>query len=252
MKVLVLRFDAPLISFGGTVVDSRNVTNDMPSRSMITGLLGSALGYDHRDVDRLANLQSRLRVAARRDLVGLRLVDYQTVDLGQDFLTEGWTTWGCAESRKGGSAKRSTHIRYRHYLADAAYTIALTLRPEDEAPTVQELSGALLEPARPLFLGRKCCLPSRPILDTSIHPNGVVQARSLLDVLRRVPPIERNRAPWAPRSRKYLVRVPAEENVSGFAERTVTDDRDWPNQLHVGRSVVREGFVELDEPGGAL
>lgn len=251
MKVLVLRFDAPLIAFGGTVVDARNVTDDMPSRSMIAGLLGNALGYDHREVDRLARLQSRLRVAARRDVVGERLVDFQTVDLGQDFLAAGWTTSGRPEGREGGSAASGTHIRYRHYLADAAYTVAVTLRPPDESPTIDELSAALFEPARPLFLGRKCCLPSSPILDPRLGRNGVVEASSLLDVLRRIPRIERRRAAWNTPDRKCLVRVPSDEGVDGFAERAVTEDRDWPNQIHVGRSIVLEGFVEVDAEGGA-
>lgn len=250
MKVLVLRFDAPLIAFGGTVVDARNVTDDMPSRSLITGLLGNALGYDHRDVDCLARLQARLRVAARRDVVGERLVDFQTVDLGQDFLVSGWTTSGRREGRDGASA-RETHIRHRHYLADAAYTVAVTLRPADETPSIDELSAALGEPARPLFLGRKCCLPSRPILDPRIGRNGVVDASSLLEVLRSVPRIERRRAAWNTPDKKCLVRVPSDEGVDGFAERAVTEDRDWPNQIHVGRSIVLEGFVEVAEGGAS-
>lgn len=251
MKVLVLRFDAPLIAFGGTVVDARNITDDMPSRSMITGLLGNALGYDHRDVDRLARLQARLRVAARRDVVGERLVDFQTVDLGQDFLAAGWTTSGRSEGREGGSAASGTHIRYRHYLADAAYTVAVALRPADESPTIDALAVALEAPARPLFLGRKCCLPSTPILDPRIGDGGVVEASSLLDVLRRTPRIARRRASWNAPDRRCLVRVPSDERVEGFSERAVTEDRDWPNQIHVGRSIVLEGFVELDVAGGA-
>lgn len=251
MKVLVLRFDAPLLSFGGTVVDARNVTDDMPSRSMVTGLLGNALGFDHREVGRLSRLQARLRVAARRDVVGERVVDFQTVDLGQDFLAAGWTTSGRVEGREGGSAASGTHIRYRHYLADAAYTLAVTVVPADESPTIEEIAAALDEPARPLFIGRKSCLPSGPIRDSKLGDNGVVEAGSLLDVLRSVPRIDRHRASWNAPDRKCLVRVPSDEGIDGFGERAVTEDRDWSNQIHVGRSVVLEGFVELDVEGGA-
>jgi hypothetical protein len=28
-----------------------------------------------------------------------------------------------------------------------------------------------------------------------------------------------------------------------FVERAVTEERDWPNQVHVGRSIVLEGFL---------
>ncbi|MBZ0116483.1 MAG: type I-E CRISPR-associated protein Cas5/CasD, partial [Sandaracinaceae bacterium] len=164
IRVLLLRLDAPLMSFGGTVVDARNVTDDFPARSMITGLCGNALGYDHRDVRELARLQERVRIGARRDREPERIVDFQTVDLGQPFLLEGWTTDGRVEGREGGSAGTGTHIRLRHYLADGVYTVALTLVPADEPPALDDLSRALDEPARPLFIGRKCCLPSERLV----------------------------------------------------------------------------------------
>lgn len=243
MNVLLMRFDAPLLSFGGTVVDAKNITDEMPSRSMITGLLGNALGYDHRDVNELARLQERMRVFARRDLEGARVMDFQTVDLGHDFMEEGWTTWGRAEGREGGSAASGTHIRYRHHLADSIYTIALTLAADAEAPTVADLDVALNAPARPLFLGRKACLPSTPI------SMGVVEANSPLDALRSAPLGGRRRyrhqrlSPYGPR--ECLVRVPDEGTAQEpFRTLAVTEIRDWTNQIHVGRSVVHEALMD--------
>lgn len=246
MKVLTLRLDAPLIAFGGTVVDSNGITYEMPARSMVTGLLGNALGYDHRDTVLLERLQARLRIGARRDLIGERLVDFQTVDLGQPHMLSGWTTWGAPESRGGGSAK-GTHIRHRHYLADAVYTLALALTAASESPGVDDLARALDEPARPLFLGRKACLPSEPIL------LGVVESPSLLAALRAAPLPRRRRAKKRIGS-KLLVRVPGDETIeetlrAGFSQRAVTEDRDWSNQIHVGRSFVQEGFVVINEQG---
>ena len=244
-RVLLLRLDAPLIAFGGVVVDAKNITDEMPSRSMLTGLLGNALGYDHRDVVQLGALQSRLRVAARRDREGELLVDFQTVDLGQDFLTQGWTTWGRVEGREGGSAASGTHIRYRHYLADSIYTVALALSDE-QSPTLDELAAALDEPARPLFIGRKACLPSTPLL------MGIVKGTSLLDVLRDAPLASRGRRSA---SARCLVRVPRGTALpSGVepSERAVTEDRDWPNQIHTGRSIVWEAHLECGaQAGGA-
>jgi CRISPR system Cascade subunit CasD len=238
MNILLLRLDAPLLSFGGTVIDSRNVTDDFPSRSMVTGLLGNALGFEHQEVSRLARLQERIQLAARRDRAGERLVDFQTVDLGQPFLAEGWTTWGTKEGRAGGSAAEGTHIRYRHYLADAVYTLAVALSPADEVPTVEDLAAALDAPARPLFLGRKTCLPSGPI------SLGLCETPSLLDALRRAPlPARVGRRGQD----TCLVRVPAgtvlPEDLT-FAERAITEERDWPNQVHVGRAIVLEGFLD--------
>lgn len=249
MNILLLRFDAPLLSFGGTAVDSKNVTDDMPSRSMLTGLLGNALGYEHGDVIALSRLQDRLRVSARRDREGARLVDFQTVDLGHDFLAEGWTTWGRAEGREGGTAASGTHIRYRHHLADAIYTIAVTLDSAPETPTLQDLEAALNEPARPLFLGRKACLPSVPIA------MGIVEAESALDALQAAPLGDRRRHRRQQLAthdrRECLVRVHGGmfmPPVPSFRERAVTENRDWPNQIHVGRSVVHEAWMECGVP----
>lgn len=102
MDCLLLRLDAPLMSFGAVTVDQINPTWRFPARSMLVGLLGNALGWDHRDTGRLQALQARLRFAARWDAEPELLTEYQTVDLGQDFMMDtGWTTRGSAKTAKG-------------------------------------------------------------------------------------------------------------------------------------------------------
>lgn len=237
LDVLLLRFDAPMLSFGGVQVDQRGVTREFPARSMLAGLLGNALGYEHGDFERLQRIQQRLRYAVRRDRAGVQVVDFHTVDLGQDFMRQGWTTRGTAESRGGGSAREGTHIRYRHYLADALYTLALTLAPKDEVPTLDAVDAALREPERPLFIGRKCCLPAAPLL------LGRTNAVSLLAALRSVPN-EAERGDGMITSAWW----PADEGDAGLGSHMipVSDERDWANQVHVGRRFLREGRIELE------
>ena len=50
-RVLALRLEAPLMSFGGVLVDNRGVTEPFPTRSMLAGLIANALGHDHRDFE---------------------------------------------------------------------------------------------------------------------------------------------------------------------------------------------------------
>lgn len=244
MDVLLLRFDAPLMSFGAPAIDHRGVTQDHPPLSMLTGLLSNALGYDHRDAERLQALQSRLRIAARCDRRGERLIDFQTVDLGQAFLTDtGWTTRGAVEARAGGSARQATHIRTREYLADAVYTVALTLDPPEPAPTLDDLAAALDTPERPLFLGRKPCLPATRLL------LGRVRAATLRDALRqRRPAIDpaRDGDPTA-----ALAWWPEHEHDADGVTVTVTDERDWANQIHGGHRVLRHGTIQLREADDA-
>ncbi len=244
MEVLVLRFDAPLMSFGGAAIDDQRVTREFPAVSMIAGLVANALGWDHADAAATQRLQDRLRVAARQDLAGVRMVDYQTVDLGQDFLDgTGWTTWGEVETR-GGASGTGTHIRHRHYLANAIYTVALRLEPANEAPELAAVEAALERPERPLFLGRKACLPAERLVLGRVEATGLVQA------LRGVPMAKvAARAHGA--SEAMLAQWPAEEpEPETGREVYLTDERDWENQIHVGRRIVREGLLRAGGPGG--
>jgi CRISPR system Cascade subunit CasD len=232
--ILLLRFDAPLVAFGGVLIDNYGFTQRFPGRSMLAGLLGNALGYVHAEFPRLQSLQRRIRYGARCDRAGRPLVDYHTVDLSQSFMQSEWTARGIPEGRDGGPASKGTHIRYRHYLADAVYSVALTLADHDTSPTVDEVEHALREPARPLFIGRKSCLPAAPFLI------GRVQAVSLLSALKELPSLlergsDGEMAAW----------WPADEDAgeAGARQIYVTDDRDWANQIHAGRRWMHEGTI---------
>jgi CRISPR system Cascade subunit CasD len=237
VRALLLRFDAPLISFGGPMVDQNGVVQLFPALSMLTGLLANALGWQHRDTERLSSLQERIRYAARIDRFGDALVDYQTVDLGMDWMLPekaGWTTRGRIAER-GGASGGVTHQRYRHYRADSVHTVVLTLEG-DVAPTLDELGAALAEPARPLFIGRKCCLPASPIL------LGMIDTPSLVSALVSLPRIDR--------CDKGLLRATWWDGDDAAAATgtshvvPVTDEREWRNQIHTGRRLMREGRVD--------
>jgi CRISPR system Cascade subunit CasD len=241
LDVLLLRFDAPLMSFGGPVVDQQGVTDRFPGRSMITGLIGNALGWDHRDAPELAALQARLVVGARIDRKGSILVDYQTVDLGQPFLCEGWTTRDEPEGRGGGKANQGTHIRYRYYLADAIYTVAIALvGPPDARPTLDDIETALQMPERPLFLGRKPCIPSVPLV---LARRRGPSLRAVLEAEPRIG--AREDGAREDRDGGLLARFPDEDASDEISRRiAIVDDRDWTNQVHAGRRFVREGPVD--------
>lgn len=234
MDCLILRFDAPLMSFGGVMVDQHNPTDLFPGLAMLTGLFANALGWHHRDADRLDALQARLRFAARWDVLPERLKDYHTVDLGQDFMTDtGWTTRGIREDRKGGSASEGTHIRQRHYLANGLMTLAVALTDEAE-PAIDALEAALRSPARPLFIGRKPCLPAAPILvERRAAPSLKAALKAALPVAGRTL-AEPLRACW-----------PEHEGHDDGSVVEVHDRRDWRNQMHTGSRRMVHGFVEL-------
>jgi CRISPR system Cascade subunit CasD len=221
------------MSFGKPIVDSRGVIQPYPALSLLTGLIGNALGFDHREADRLDRLQDRLQYAVRQDRAGQQIQDYQTVDLGSehlDYRNVAWTTRGAIEERKGGSASTGTHIRERDYWADAGYTVACSLDGPDETPTLDEVAAALQHPTRPLFIGRKPCLPATPLYA------GRLTADAWDEALAAAPLPE-----WADDRDSYRAWWPG--TPAGDQSRPVTDRRDWVNQIHVGERWIHEGSV---------
>jgi len=233
MRALILRLEAPLIAFGGVLVDEEGVVSRFPGRSLLTGLFANALGWDQSEAEPHQALQARLRFAARIAREGQPLIDFHTVDLGRRPLAQdGWTTRGVPEKRDGGDAGTATHIRRRHYRADGTVVVALTLDPPDDSPTLDDLAAALAEPARPLFLGRKTCLPSVYLLA------GWVEAESLCAALAR--PLDDE--PPGDQPARWPVDDPAPVGRAVM----VCDERDWRNQIHVGRRTMTEGRIRVE------
>lgn len=240
MRVLMLRFDASLVSFGAPAVDQHGVVQTFPALSLLTGLLANAIGWNHSDGPKIHALQERLRYAARIDRTGESLLDYQTVDLSLPWMraeVAGWTTRGQVARRAGASAD-TTHIRYRHYHADSLSTLALAVT-DDEAPSLDDLARAVQEPARPLFIGRKCCLPAAPIFLEVLESLSLVAA---LAATSRPARADRGALPAF-----WWDGDPSEGSVGESTVVPVTDERDWRNGVHVGRRLMRQGYVDPPE-----
>lgn len=248
MDCLILRLDAPLMSFGAVVVDERHPVWKFPGTSMLVGLLGNALGWDHADTEKLSALQSRLRFAARWDSEPERVTDYQTVDLSHDFLADtGWTTRGRREDRKGGSAATATHQRWRDYWANGLLTLAVALDGGGD-PSVQTLHDALRRPARPLFLGRKPCLPATPLLIGRRSADGV------LDALRAEPECPASVLGARRRPQRAIAMWPLDEQPESaqvlpvdVEEQDRFDLRDWHQNIHVGNRRYAIGQLRSPE-----
>jgi CRISPR system Cascade subunit CasD len=227
---LLIRLSSPLIAFGGEAIDNFGVIRDFPALSMVTGLLANALGWDRGD-DALHNrLQARLRIGARLEVPGSRLTDFQTAQLGAN--DKGWTTWGTAEERRGGAASYdSPHLRFRDYHADLTALLAIRLEPADEAPTMDAIAQALDRPQRPLFIGRKPCLPVGRLVAGWIEADAILQALQL--------------APLAIGAQGMRAQWPdGEGQLLGDRVMDVCDERNWTSGVHGGWRPVREGLIK--------
>lgn len=227
----MLALEGPLAAYGAEMVDARGPVRDWPGASLLTGLLANALGYTRGEREAHARLQERLRFAIRIDRGGTRLRDFQTAKLEKD--DKGWTTRGEPEGRKGATYD-TPHIRERDYFADLALTVALALDPPDETPDLEGLARALERPARPLFLGRKPCLPSRPI------QAGTIEADDALHALILHPTTAEDAA-----EEPEIIRLAHQGSVpwsqEGFETMFVTDERNWISGVHGGERIFLRG-----------
>lgn len=243
-RYLVLRLESPMVAFGDTMIDSLGRIRETPSLSAISGLLGNALGVRREEYDRLARLQDRIVFACRLDHVAARFSDFQTAQLnGND---RGWTTSGRIQERAGGSTTfDSPHIRERDYDSDISIVLVVRVKDSTEVPTLDDISHAVQWPARPLFLGRKCCLPSAPLFQ------GFVEAESALDALKRVPLRQRGpQHPWraddAAQTGVVVTLPPEERCPDGFETVFSTERRDWPAGVHAGEQRRFRGTVNRE------
>ncbi|MBW4722316.1 type I-E CRISPR-associated protein Cas5/CasD [Saccharothrix obliqua] len=137
MTTLLLRFAAPLQSWGTSSRFTRRNTDRVPSRSGILGMLAAAQGLQRTDpLGRLLDL----RIGVRVDQAGQLQRDFQT-----------------ARTRDGST---SMPLSYRFYLADAVFAVAV----EGEQALLESLERALRSPVFPLFLGRRSCPPAGKLL----------------------------------------------------------------------------------------
>lgn len=161
MSTLLLRLAAPLQSWGSNSKFETRTTEKMPTKSGVIGMLASALGWT-RNAD-LARLTA-LKFGVRADREGENITDFHI-----------------ARMQKG----KDSYVTYRHYLSDAVFLAGV----EGDEEIIKKLEIALYNPCFPLFLGRRSCPPTLPIV------MGVRQT-SLEKALREEPPICENDASY--------------------------------------------------------
>ena len=138
MATLLLRLAGPLQSWG---IDSKfetRRTNDFPTKSGVVGLIAAALGYSRDDpLDTLTALNFGIRIDKEGDL----LTDYHTA--------------------KAQTKKEESYVTNRFYLADAIFVAGLE---SNDIKFLKELEKALKAPVFPLYLGRRSCIPTMPLV----------------------------------------------------------------------------------------
>ena len=151
-NTVFLRLEGPLQSWGERARWGVRDTAPEPTKSGVVGLLGCALGI--RNDHELRNLSRQIRLGIRCDRPGVMRSDYHTV-IGGVLSAEG-------KVKITASTKEiETVVSRRMYLCDASFVAAVQSKDDSLINTIFQ---ALRSPHWPIYLGRKSCPPSSPIL----------------------------------------------------------------------------------------
>lgn len=156
MATLLLRLAAPIQSWGDESKYDIRQTWREPSKSGVVGLLAAALGLP-RNSERIAALGSALRMGVRVEMPGRVEKDFHTA------LPPKYTAKGEVRHESDGSVmmENAPYVTTRYYLCDACFLVGLESTDED---LLQRLEDALKAPSFALYLGRRSCPPTLPLL----------------------------------------------------------------------------------------
>lgn len=154
-QFLALHMEGPLQSWGFDSQYNRRNTGLMPTKSSIAGMCCAALGLPRGSDEERNFLESFVTVrmtaiaipkkGAKNELPVRRLQDFQTVQNTR---------------RASGAINKDCVLTHRQYLTDSAFGVIL----EGENVILSEIAEALANPKWGIWLGRKTCIPSSPIL----------------------------------------------------------------------------------------
>ena len=150
--ILILRLEGHLQAWGLRARWDFRDSGLVPSKSGVIGLLSCSMGLT-RDHQQIRYMSENLQMGVRADRPGSLMLDFQTVTGDRGFLFN---------SQGAKRVGEPTIITPRQYIQDACFTVAL----QGEETLLANCAAALQAPVWQLFLGRKCCPPSRPVFDS--------------------------------------------------------------------------------------
>lgn len=211
MTVLVLRLAGPLQSWGAASRFARRATEAQPTKSGIIGLLAAAKGLRRTDpIEELLGIE----LAVRTEQEGVLLRDFHT-----------------SHHRVKGVAMPLTE---RFYWSDAVFTAHIG----GPRPLLDGFVEALRDPAYPLYLGRRSCVPEGRLV-LSLDERSV--AESILNTAWQAGHSRRARAE---RAKQTVVHLPVQADATVFPELPAAREiNDVPVSFDPERRVYRSRLV---------
>ena len=214
MRFFTMHLAGSVASLAGVQYDAAPSVLPVPTRSMITGMLGGAMGWSYRDHALLQELQDELDLGFVVHEPGTVIWDFQTTDMTKPHMTGAIWTLDASGSlgvfkRGGGGKERDTASRPLTCGIDITAIVGVERDPEP-------LLAALRRPVFPVTLGRRGMFPTDPIAGEALNVGSV--AKGVEHVASRRPGSR-----WTPVS------------VAGPGIHcTVPGGRDWRTRRHGG------------------
>jgi CRISPR system Cascade subunit CasD len=190
-NTLLLRLEGPLQSWGDQ--ESKFVirrTSPAPTKSGVIGLICAAMRISRADARRRLGELNTLQMGVRIDRPGIRWWDYHTVGAGMQMrIAEG-----------EGKSKPGAMLTRREYLCDASFLVVL----QGDSELVSRMHQAVSHPVWPLYLGRKNCPASLPLLGRTDEVD-LAECHDLSAAMSLVPWRPRMRGDHAPASVECLL-----------------------------------------------
>lgn len=186
---LALRLEGPLQSWGFDSQYNRRNTGLMPTKSAIAGMCCAALGFPRGSESEQVFLASFATVrmiavaiprkGTKKELPVRRLQDYHTVGGGYNPSNQnerGNITVSAEDGKPRAKNGQSLAVlTHRQYLTDTSFGILL----EGETSLLKQVADALENPVWGVWLGRKACIPTAPVL-AGLRSNREEAVRLLL------------------------------------------------------------------------
>lgn len=187
MATLLLRLAAPLQAWGSGSKFNIRITEREPTKSGVIGMIAAAMGIQRNDDPAKLGPLKTLQFGVRVEQEGKLLKDFHMVH-----------------------EQKNSHVTERYYLSDAVFLAALG---SEDTALLDTIAEAMQHPVYPLFLGRRSCPPTLPVV------LGVREGE-LTDVLRNEPPLT---------DAEISMRIVYDTDADGM---TVRDDPVSFSQLH--------------------
>ena len=150
-------------------------TLPFPTKSGVFGLLLASLGAGGSQeelLEKLEKMQFTVFAFSHHSVSHSMITDFQMV--GNGYSTKGWESLFIPRKRDGAYAVGGgAKLTFREYLQDAVFSVIMTV-PDD---LYLKLEESLTVPKWPLYLGRKNCIPSKPVFGGMFEDEDSAQKR---------------------------------------------------------------------------